>query len=192
MNNQEILSAFQSFYERYQRMPSVREVRDIILKTRSNRQSQALIEKLVEEGMVRKDKEGRLQPTSSMLGLRMLGKVEAGWPSPAEEELADTITLDEWLIQDKRATFMLTVSGSSMIGAGIRPGDTAIVKRGMQPQHGDIVIACVDNKWTMKYFHKLTGNKIVLVPANPKFKTIYPKEELRIEAVVTAIIRKYK
>ncbi len=123
--------------------------------------------------------------------IRKLGIIEAGFPSPAEEELLDTLTLDEWLITRREATYMLEVKGQSMIHAGILPGDTALVERGRDPKHGDIVIACVDGKWTMKFYHILTNNKIALVPANPKFSPIYPKEELRIEAIVTAIIRKY-
>ena len=123
--------------------------------------------------------------------IRRLGVIEAGFPSPAEEELLDTMTLDEWLIKRREATYMLEVKGLSMMNAGILPGDTALVERGRDPKHGDIVIACVDGKWTMKFYHILAGKRIVLVPANPKFSPIYPKEELRVEAIVIAIIRKY-
>lgn len=123
--------------------------------------------------------------------LRKLGTIEAGFPSPAEEELLDTMTLDEWLIKRREATYMLEVKGLSMMNAGILPGDTALVERGREPKHGDIVIACVDGKWTMKYYHILANKKIALVPANPKFTPIYPQEELRVEAIVTAIIRRY-
>lgn len=123
--------------------------------------------------------------------IRRLGVIEAGFPSPAEEELLDTITLDEWLIKRREATYMLEVKGLSMMNAGILPGDTALVERGRDPKHGDIVIACVDGKWTMKFYHVLADKRIVLVPANPKFSPIYPKEELRVEAIVIAIIRKY-
>jgi SOS-response transcriptional repressor LexA len=123
--------------------------------------------------------------------IRRLGVIEAGFPSPAEEELLDTMTLDEWLIKRREATYMLEVKGLSMMNAGILPGDTALVERGRDPKHGDIVIACVDGKWTMKFYHILADKRIVLVPANPKFSPIYPKEELRVEAIVIAIIRKY-
>jgi SOS-response transcriptional repressor LexA len=123
--------------------------------------------------------------------VRWLGVIEAGFPSPAEEELLDTMTLDEWLIKRREATYLLEVKGLSMMNAGILPGDTALVERGRDPKHGDIVIACVDGKWTMKFYHILSDKKIVLVPANPKFSPIYPKEELRVEAIVIAIIRKY-
>lgn len=123
--------------------------------------------------------------------IRKLGTIEAGFPSPAEEELLDTMTLDEWLIKRREATYMLEVKGLSMMNAGILPGDTALVERGRDPKHGDIVIACVDGKWTMKFYHILADKQIVLVPANPKFSPIYPEEELRVEAIVIAIIRKY-
>lgn len=186
-----LLEKIKAFYEYKQRMPSVREIKNTILRSSSMRHSQTLVNKLVEEGLLIKDKGGKLIPTHHFTSIKKLGVVEAGFPSPAEEELLDTMTLDEWLIHRREATYMLEVKGTSMINAGIQPGDTALVERGRQPKHGDIVIACVDGKWTMKYYHILPGNKVALVPANPKFPTIYPKEELRVEAIVTAIIRKY-
>ena len=172
-------------------MPTVREVKDALMRSKSMKQTQKAIESLIDSGFIERDKRGKLIPSHMFTSVKKLGFIEAGFPSPAEEELLDTMTLDEWLIQRREATYMLEVKGESMINAGIRPGDTALVERGRQPKHGDIVIACVDGKWTMKYYHILPGKKIVLVPANPKFSTIYPKEELRVEAIVTAIIRKY-
>ena len=191
MEREVYFQRMQAFFEEKKRMPSVREVRDHILRTHSIRQAKQLLDELVEEQLVIRDGRGKLQPTTALMGIRQLGTVKAGFPSPAEEELADTITLDEWLIKDKPATYILKVSGESMIGAGILPGDTAIVERGRLPKNDDIVIAQVDGKWTMKYYQK-RGSTVVLVPANPQFPTIYPEHELRIEAVVTAIIRKLK
>ena len=77
-----------------------------------------------------------------------------------------------------------------MIEAGIMPGDQVLVERGIVPKNGDIVIAEVDGSWTMKYFRK-RGGKVILVPGNKKYKPITPKEELRVTAVVKAVIRKY-
>ncbi|HTW96156.1 MAG TPA: S24 family peptidase, partial [Candidatus Methylomirabilis sp.] len=99
-------------------------------------------------------------------------------------------SLDEYLIENKEATFILKVSGESMIDAGIMPGDMVLVERGRDPRDGDIVIAEVDNAWTMKYFRK-KGNKIILEPANKKFSPIIPKSDLRVAAVVRSVIRKY-
>ena len=100
------------------------------------------------------------------------------------------MSLDEYLIKNKDATFMLKVQGDSMNGAGIMPGDMVLVERGVTPRNGDIVVAEVDKEWTLKTFQK-TGNKIVLMPANKKYKPIVPTEELNIAAVVKAVIRKY-
>ena len=123
--------------------------------------------------------------------VRMLGSVEAGFPSPADEELVDTISLDDLLIQNRNATFLLRVSGDSMINAGIMPGDMVIVDKSQTPKSGDIVIAQVDGEWTMKYLRK-RGDKVMLVAANPKYQPITPKNELKISGVVTAVVRKYK
>ncbi len=121
---------------------------------------------------------------------RILGFVEAGWPSPAEEELRDTLSLDEFLVQNPDASFLLKVSGDSMTGAGILPGDLVIVERGQTAKSGDIVIAEVDGEWTMKFLKK-SGDTVYLVPANPRYKPIKPKHELKITGVVTAVVRKY-
>lgn len=124
-------------------------------------------------------------------GIRAPGAIEAGFPSPAEEELVDTISLDELLIQNREATFLLKVSGDSMTNAGIMPGDMVIVDKGRTPKNGDIVIAQVDGEWTMKYLRK-RGDTVTLAPANPKYQPITPKNELKISGVVTAVVRKYK
>jgi len=121
----------------------------------------------------------------------VLGRVEAGFPSPAEEELVDTLSLDDLLIQNREATFLLNVSGDSMTGAGIMPGDMVLIDRSLQAKSGDIVIAQVDGEWTMKYLRK-RGDTVTLVAANPKYPPIRPKQELKVAGVVTAVVRKYK
>jgi SOS regulatory protein LexA len=131
------------------------------------------------------------KPDISRGTITFLGTVEAGFPSPAEEELADTLSLDEMLIQNREASFLLRVTGDSMTGAGIMPRDMVIVDRSQTPKSGDIVIAEVDGQWTMKYLRK-RGESVLLLPANPKYKPIKPRNELRIAGVVTAVVRKYR
>jgi len=137
------------------------------------------------------DDKGRLIALSIGLPVKLLGTVEAGFPSPAEEELADNLSLDDLLIQNPEATFLLKVSGDSMSEAGILPGDMVLVDKGEQPKSGDIVIAEVDGEWTMKYLKK-RGESVVLIPANPKYQLIRPRKELKIAGVVTAVVRKYR
>lgn len=121
---------------------------------------------------------------------RVIGTVEAGFPSPAEEELLDTISLDELLIQNPQATFLLKVSGDSMKEAGILPGDMVIIDKSVVPQTGDIVIAQVDGQWTMKYLEK-KGDSVTLRAANPNYRPIRPKKELIVAGVVKAVVRSY-
>ena len=149
-----------------------------------------LVTRLVGEGLLEKDATGRLLPGRLFQGLPVLGTVTAGFPSPAEEELADTMTLDEYLISNKEATYILRVNGESMVEAGILTGDLLLVERGVEPRDGDIVIAQIDREWTMKYFRR-RGQQVFLEAANTAYKPLHPQEELNIAAVVRAVIRKY-
>jgi repressor LexA len=123
-------------------------------------------------------------------GLKLLGAVQAGFPSPAEEQLLDTLNLDEYLISNPEATFVLRVTGDSMIDAGIQPGDLALIEKGATPKQNDIVIAQIDGEWTMKFFVR-TPNGIELEPANKNYQTLTPRHSLEIGGVVRSVIRRY-
>ncbi len=179
-----------AFYHRQGRMPSFSEIGELF-KLSSKSSVHKVVSKLEHAGVVARDKKGRLIPVSIKAPVKVLGTVEAGFPSPAEEELADTLSLDDLLIQNREATFLLKVSGDSMSGAGILPGDMVIVDKGQTPKSGDIVVAEVDGAWTMKYLRQ-RGDAVTLLPANPNYKPIRPKNELKIAGVVTAVVRKYK
>jgi repressor LexA len=148
------------------------------------------VERFVDHVLLDQEATNRLLPGSLLTGLPILGTVAAGFPSPAEEELADTMSLEEYLIRNKDATYILKVTGNSMMDAGILPGDLLLVERGAQPRDGDIVIAQVDRAWTMKYFRR-RGAHVFLEAANTDYQPIHPQEELTIAAVVRAVIRKY-
>lgn len=171
-------------------MPSFSEIGELS-GIRSKNAVYKLVNKLVRLDVLKRDEKGRLIPRSIAAPVKVLGTVEAGFPSPAEEELADNLSFDDLLIQNREATFLLKVSGDSMSGAGILPGDMVIVDKGQTPRSGDIVIAEVDGQWTMKYLKK-RGDSVTLIPANPAYKPIKPKNELKIAGVVTAVVRKYK
>src|ERR1051325_10064292 len=130
------------FYRAHRRMPSYGEL-EHILGYRSKSAVHYFVKKLIDKGFIGKDRTGRLIP--KRLGeVRVLGVVEAGFPTSAAEEMVDTMSLDEWLIERKEATYMLKFKGESMLGAGIQPGDYVLVERGAEPKVGDIVIAEVD------------------------------------------------
>ena len=179
-----------AFYHQNSRMPSFSEI-GTMFRLSSKSSVHKVLGKLETIGVISKDRKGRLIPGTIKSPVKVLGTVEAGFPSPAEEELADTISLDDLLIKNREATFLLKVSGDSMSGAGILPGDMVIVDKGQTPKSGDIVIAEVDGAWTMKYLRK-RGESVTLLPANPNYKPIRPRNELKIAGVVTAVVRKYR
>jgi SOS regulatory protein LexA len=177
------------FYRHAKRMPTYREMLGLF-GYHSKNAVYKLLKKLEKFEVVRKDKSHKLVPGRLFHAVIVAGTVEAGFPSPAEEELSDTMSLDEYLIKNKEATYMLKVSGDSMIDAGIMQGDMVLVERGTEAKDGQIVVAEVDGQWTMKYFRK-RRSKVFLEAANKKYKPIYPKENLKIAAVVMAVIRRY-
>lgn len=177
------------FYNRDKRMPTYKEMMNLF-GFKSKNAVARLVNKFIEEGIVGKDHLGRLVADISLSSIPMLGSVKAGFPADVAEELKETLNIEEFLINKKENSYMLTVDGDSMIEAHIADGDMVLVEKTNQAKDGQIVIANVDGEFTMKYFKK-DGNKIWLEPANKDFKPIYPKMYLNIIAVVKAVIRKY-
>jgi repressor LexA len=178
------------FYRRHGRNPGYNEMLELF-GYRSKNAVFGFLRKLHEDGYI--VKRGRKFSLTVRItgGLRLLGTVQAGFPSPAEEELADVMSLDEFLIKKPEATYMLTVSGDSMIDAGIHPGDLVLVERGATPKNRDIVIAQVDDAWTLKYFMK-DERGVRLEPANQKYAAIIPSRSLVIGGVIRTVIRRYE
>jgi SOS regulatory protein LexA len=186
----ERIPVLNDYVRRNGRAPTLTEL-CALFNVRSKNTASVLAKKLVDAGVLARTATGRLvaPPRREACVLRLLGSVAAGFPSPAEEALLDTVSLDEYLISRPEATFMLKVEGDSMVEAGILPGDTVLVERGRVPRNGDIVIACVDGAWTMKYFFK-EGRDVRLEPANGTYKTIRPAHKLAVEGVVSGVVRK--
>ena len=150
-----------------------------------------LLAKLEEAGYVVKDDNGRVALLPKLTGtVRILGSIAAGFPTAEEEQEAEAITLDEYLVRNPDNSYMLTVRGDSMIDAGIMPGDIVLVEKGPRPRQNDIVVARVDDEWTLKYYVRDTVG-VRLEPANRKYKFIRPRNSLEIGGVVRAVIRKY-
>ncbi|HEY4513374.1 MAG TPA: transcriptional repressor LexA [Candidatus Paceibacterota bacterium] len=179
----------EDFYGENKRMPTYSEMMKLF-GFKSKNAVFKVVEKLMEAGFVAKDHLGRLIPSESFGEVPMLGFVTAGFPATVEEELTDTVNLDDLLIKNKPLTYMLEVDGDSMIDAHIEKGDMVLVEKTNTAKDGQIVIAEVDGEFTMKYLRK-KGDKAWLEPANKNYKPIYPEHSLNINAVVKAVIRKY-
>lgn len=119
--------------------------------------------------------------------------VMAGFPSAADGYASQPLDLNELLVRKPSATFFVRAMGDSMQGAGIDSGDILVVDRSLDPLDNDIVIACIQNEFTVKYFRK-NSNGIALVPANKNYKEIRFKDgmELEIFGVVTATIKQFR
>lgn len=122
----------------------------------------------------------------------MAAPAVCGFPSPAEQYIESPLDLNELLVKKAAATFFVRASGESMTGAGIRSGDILVVDRSLEVTDGAIVIAAVDNEFTVKFFRR-DARGVRLEAANPAFRPICFSEgmELRIFGVVTACIHQF-
>jgi SOS regulatory protein LexA len=179
----------ESFYNDNKRMPSYSEMMKIF-GFKSKNAVFKVVEKLIDAGLVAKDHLGRLIPSKTFGEVPMLGLVTAGLPATVEEELADTVNLDDLLIKNKPLTYMLEVDGDSMIDAHIEKGDMVLVEKADHAKDMQIVIASIDGEFTMKYYREKNG-KAWLEPANRNYRPIYPEQSLQVIAVLKAVIRKY-
>jgi DNA polymerase V len=124
--------------------------------------------------------------------LLVIGQVQAGFPSPAEDLGAQRIDLAQLLIKHAQATYFLRASGHSMVDAGIFDGDILVVDRAIKPRNTHIVVAIVDGDFTVKVLYQRAG-RMKLKAANPTYPDITPKDGQTIEVwgVVTSAIKRF-
>ncbi len=186
----EKIHLLRQFWRMERRPPTYAEMLDLF-GYRSKNAVFGLLAKLEDAGYVAKDPNGRIALLPKLTGtVRILGSIAAGFPTQEEQQEAEAITLDEYLVKKPDQTFMLTVRGDSMIDAGILPGDIVLVEKGGSPRLNDIVVARVDEEWTLKYYMRDAAG-VRLDPANSKYKFIRPRHSLEIGGIVRAVIRKY-
>ena len=131
-----------------------------------------------------------------VLELQLAPSIRAGFPSPAEDYLNETLDFNRDLIRNPEATFYGRVEGDSMIEVGICDGDIAVIDRSLEPHDGDIVVGYVNNEFTIKYLdlsHRKEGY-IELRPANKDFNPIRISEddEFEVWGVVVWTIKNWK
>ena len=147
-----------------------------------------IVQKLVDAGFIKKEG-NKLAPANKFFALPLVGLVKAGFPILAEEN-RDYLTLDDYLIGDPQSSFLLKVSGDSLMGLGIFEGDIVVIEKKQLATSGDIVLAQIDREWTLKILKK-DGVKAYLEAANPKYPPFFPKQNLEIFGVVKAVVRKF-
>lgn len=120
-----------------------------------------------------------------------ISKLQAGFPSPADDFIDRALDLNEYLVRHPAATFYCRVNGDSMVGCGIFDGDILIVDRALRPVHGDVVVAVLDGELTCK---TLDMHHRRLLSANGDYPNILIREgsDFVIEGVVTSSIRRHR
>lgn len=129
-------------------------------------------------------------PSTHILVPYALEKISAGFPSPAQDYIDKALDMNEHLIKNETATFIVKVASLSMLNAGIEINDELIVDRSLDAKHGDIVVALIDNDFTVKRL-MIDESGQWLKAENPDYKNIYllDGQELIIWGVVTHIIK---
>ncbi len=120
-------------------------------------------------------------------------RVPAGFPSPAQDHIEQSLSLDELLDIDAPQTYLVRADGHSMIEAGIHDGDVLVVSKALTAVHGDVVIAAINGETFVKRLEK-RGEQLVLCSANPRYAPRYVLEddELMIWGVVTNSVRRHR
>lgn len=136
---------------------------------------------------VRADSAAPAADQSRATDVPVIGRIAAGGPILAEEDIEDTFTLPKQLIGEGRM-FMLTVVGDSMIDAAIADGDLVVIRQQPEANNGDIVAALIDDEATVKSF-KREGDRVWLLPRNDAYEPI-SGDNARILGKVVAVMRK--
>ena len=132
----------------------------------------------------------------SKLALALAPTIKAGFPSPADDYLHDSLDFNRDMIKNPEATFYGRVSGDSMIDAGICDGDIAVIDRSLQPMDGNVIVAFVNGEFTIKYLdlkHKEEGY-IELKPANSNYSPIRidVEDNFKVWGVVVWTIKQWR
>lgn len=186
----EHLARLQDYYAQNRRIPSYQRLADLF-GFASKAASRKLLDRLSEAGFVdRTPDDDAWIPGTRFFERLVVDSVRAGLPQAANDPRQEVLAIDEYLVAKPSRTVLLQVKGDSMIDAGIFEGDHLVVDRGQPARAGDIVVAIVDNEFTVKYLAQ-DKRGFHLKPGNPAYPTIRPKDQLDIYGVVTGSFRKY-
>lgn len=176
--------------------PSISEMATF-LKVSSKNAVAKLLNALEDAGYIKTDGRARGITILDALGetlekglirVPVLGRVQAGSPHLAEEQIEEWVNLPQTLVKGRRDVFLLKVRGDSMINAGIYEGDLVIVRPVKDAKHNDIVVALLRDEATVKRL-VYVKDRAYLKAENPDYANIYPREEWTIQGKVVGVIR---
>jgi len=188
-NDRSYLASLQDYYARHRALPSYASIGEL-LGLRSKSSVAALVARLKLAGFIDSTPDKRLAPTGRFFERPLAAEpVQAGMPNPVDDAPTDALTIDDYLIERPSQTVLVRVKGDSMIDAGILEGDLVVVERTAAARRGDVVIAIVDNQFTLKRLD-LDRGRFVLRPENKAYPVIRPEGALEIFGVMVGLVRK--
>ena len=148
------------------------------------------VKRFEEAGFLDWTPDKQLKPGSRFFERRLADStVQAGLPNAAISDGYDLMTIDDFLVRVPSKTSLVRVKGDSMVEAGIHEGDLLVVEQQPNANVGDIVVAIVDNEFTVKYLAR-ERNEFVLKPANKAFPVIRPRGRMEIFGVMAGLVRR--
>ncbi|NDF50142.1 MAG: repressor LexA [Betaproteobacteria bacterium] len=191
INDHEHLATLQGYYAEHRVLPSYARLMSL-LGFASKSAVKKVLERLEGMGMLERTPDGDWAPSERFFDRAIATQpVPAGMPISADSDVHEQITIDRFLIQQPNKTVLIRVKGDSMVDAGIHDGDLAVVERKTEATQGDIVVAVVDDQFTLKTLAR-DKDGYHLLPANPNYPVIRPNGKLEIFGVLVGLVRKYQ
>ena len=184
------LGRLQDYYAKHRVLPSYARI-GALAGLNSKASVAGMVLRLKTEGFLESTPDRRLKPGRRFFERALAESVRAGLPSPAADAAPEALTIDEHLVANPSRTILVKVKGDSMIDAGILDGDTVVVEKRATADVGDIVVAIVENEFTLKRLARDKG-RMVLKPENKAYPVIRPRDDLEIFGVVVGQFRSYR
>lgn len=190
-NDHDYLDQLRDYYARNRALPSFSVIARV-LGLKSTSSVSALAGRLKLQGFLDSGPDKRLTPGKRFFEREVLDSVRAGLPAAANDVGSEVLTIDDFLIRSPSRTVLLRVKGDSMTDAGLMEGDILIVEKGAPARPGDIVVAVVDQEFTVKYLEEDKKTRAFYLRAgNPAYADIRPQASLELFGKVTGQFRKY-
>ena len=188
-NDRSYLSQLQDYYARHRALPSYASIGNL-LGLRSKSSVAALVARMKLAGLLEATPDRRLAPTRRFFARPLASQpVRAGLPEASDDTDTEALTIDDYLIERPSETVLIRVKGDSMVDAGIFEGDLVVVEKRHDARKGDIVVAIVDNQFTLKRLDVDRG-QFILRAENKAYAPIRPEGSLEIFGVMVGLVRK--
>jgi repressor LexA len=184
------LARIQDYYAQWRSLPAY-EPLQAVLGLASRAGIGKVLKRLRDAGFLERTPAGRWTPTARFFERPLAdASVPAGLPVGTTDS-GEAHSIDAWLVRQPSRTVLIPVTGDSMIDAGIHSGDRVVVERDAPARPGDVVVALIDNEFTLKTLAVEDG-EAVLQPANSAYSTLRPGDRLQVFGVVVGLIRSYR